>query len=447
VSGTFKKYLHHEFSGKGNIRFQDETSYSINFQIYLYNSGGLGGSMLFTSYDDRLNETITRNETFTLDGETQDGLTLSAEHCGFYSFTPTELINIPLLTARFIVSRLKIFDGTKLKNANDEKVTLDFQFGILNYYSPTNFLLRTEIGEIQSSNILSDEEITIFKNSFIPFISTVFRIQIQCQKSLEFTKQTVLKVIRNVLELTSFALTTEHRWSYFKIYLIDSHGELEFAYSECINQLPRPAESHNNIAYSRLQEFLDSSYNNYNPDELNKKYNFHRALLWYLDSISLRYEVMRYISASTALESILAAFNSDSEEIISKKQFRDLSRKIKNTINDELSGKISQQKIEMMLKKLPNINRHRHHYMSKVENLLEALGILDDKTKNSLSEIIDVRNKVTHTGTSKDLDKEKIAETYFKLFSLLTKIFFRILVPSKDVFTQEFHDTTWKLLR
>lgn len=186
MSSNYKKYVRDDFSGKGTITFQDGINYTANFQLYLYNSGSIVGSIWFTTVDSRLNEEVNRNETFTVGGEVQNGLTISAGGCAFYSFTPIEVNNfpIPLSTARFIVSRLKVYDEAKLKNLEEEEATLCFEFGILNYYSTTKFLLKTEIGEIQSVNVLSDEEIAIFRNSFIPFISTCFQVKIKGQRSL-----------------------------------------------------------------------------------------------------------------------------------------------------------------------------------------------------------------------------------------------------------------------
>jgi hypothetical protein len=329
MSTNFRKYIHNEFSGKGKITFQDGMSYTANFQIYLCNSGSLVGSVLFTTVDNMLNVELNRNETFIVDGEVENGIKISAEGCVFYSITPKETNNFPisLLTARFVVGHLKVYDDRKSNNLEKQEVTLCFEFGVLNYYSTTKFLLDTEIGEIQSINILSDEEIAIFKNSFISFISMCLRVKLKRQKSLEDVKQKVFNVIRKVLELTSFGLTTEHRWSYYKIYS-DDFSESQFAYSEYINQLPRLPNSHNNIYDSKLQEFLNLSYDNY-TDELSRKYNFSLALGWYLDSLSLRYDVMQYISASIAFESILDGFSTENESILPKKDFDQLSKKLK----------------------------------------------------------------------------------------------------------------------
>jgi hypothetical protein len=84
---------------------------------------------LFTTVDNILNEKINRNETFAVGGGIQNGLTISAEGCAFYSFTPRQVNNFPLLTARFIVTRLKVYDDKKLSRLEKEKATLRFEFG------------------------------------------------------------------------------------------------------------------------------------------------------------------------------------------------------------------------------------------------------------------------------------------------------------------------------
>ena len=296
---VFKKYVWKEFTGRGDIIFESGAIYTVNFEIYAFNSGGLAGSILFTTIDSRLNDELNRSQIFTVSGEAQNnnGLMISAEQCTFYSINAIENnISIPLIAGNFKITRLKVYDDKKIKKIDEPESTVQFVFGVLNYFSTTEFLLKTEIGEIKNTNILRDDEIAIFRNSFIPFISTLFQVNIKKQKSLEDIKQDVFKVINKVLELTSFALTTEHRWSYYKIFHFDSSSQrYEFAYSEAINQLPRPPESHNNIDDSRLRDFLNMTYNNYDTDLFNKKYNFSTALAWYLDSLSLRYDVMRFI--------------------------------------------------------------------------------------------------------------------------------------------------------
>lgn len=449
MSNTPKKYVFKEFTGRGDITFQSGVVYTVNFDLYILDSGRLIGSILFTTIHSSLNDELNRNQTFTVSGEVQNqnGLMISAEQCAFYSINTMETnISIPLIVGRFTISRLKVYDDLRKINKIDEPESrLRFEFGILNYYSRSKFSLKTEIGEIQNINILSDDEIVILRNSFIPFISTLLQVHIKIQNSLEDTKQLVLNVIAKVLDLTSFVLTTEHRWSYYKIfYFDDSSQRFEFVNSEAINQLSRSPESHNNIDDSSIQDFLNLTYNNYNVDLLNEKYSFAIAFAWYLDSLSLRYEVMRFISASTAFESILQAYHGEGGLIMPKNAFKLLSEKIGAMIKKEAGNKILQEEIDQMVRAIPRINER--NYRTKAKKLLDYLGLLDEKTDGLLGRIMQVRSPITHTGRSNDLNKHKVIETYFELFNLLTKIFFRILVADETVFKREFHNMTWKPL-
>src|SRR5207302_10049256 len=122
------------------------------------------------------------------------------------------------------------------------------------------------------------------------------------------------------------------------------------------NTLPIVPTSHETIDASRLQHFLNKSYQNYN-NEINTKYNFSAALKWYLDSTALRYDVMKYISASTAFESILDSSIRDEESIIDKKTFKTVVAKLEQILEQELRGKIESHDFDSLLISLENINR------------------------------------------------------------------------------------------
>jgi hypothetical protein len=178
----FKKYVCKEFNGKGDITFEDGAKYTVNFDIYIFNSGRLAGSILFTTIDSRLDDELNHSQIFTVSGEAQNsnGLMISAEQCTFYSINTIENnVSIPLITGNFKITRLKVYDDKKIKKIDEPESTVQFEFRVLNYFSTTKFLLKTEIGEIQNINILSDNEIVIFRNSFIPFISTLFQVNIK----------------------------------------------------------------------------------------------------------------------------------------------------------------------------------------------------------------------------------------------------------------------------
>ena len=239
--------------------------------------------LLFTKIDNKINEVMNFRRPFRFDGETTDGLKISAEQCAafFTEIKQNGSLPVPLIISRIHTNVLKVYNPNKLENL-EEGTDLCIEIGLLNYYSTaTNFLINTEIGDIRSLNRLSNDDIAIFKNLHISYNTSVLRLKVKGEKNIEATKAKIFKVVDKILELTSFAVCTQLRWSYLSIFLN------EFSDS--------------------IADFLSKSYINY-TDQLITKYNFAIALKWYLDSMGLRYEVIRFISASTSLESMAQGY-------------------------------------------------------------------------------------------------------------------------------------------
>jgi hypothetical protein len=193
----------------------------------------------------------------------------------------------------------------------------------------------------------------------------------------------------------------------------------------------------------RIEEFINKSYINY-TDQLNRKYNFTLALKWYLDSNSLRYDVMQFVSASTSLESILGSFSAENEPFLPSQEFNRIRKKIVPIIRSEIGDQIPSADIESMLKRISEINRRS--YRKKAEELLDSLGILDDDTRELLKKIIPIRDRIIHSGRFIDPeDKRKAAKLYFELGNILTKVFLKILVPDDDTFYQQ-NAGPWKFV-
>jgi hypothetical protein len=445
MSSIFESYTRDEFRGIGRIKFRDGRNYGANFQIYLFNSGSLIGSAWINEIDLELNDELNRNEPFELNGVAGNDLKISAERCAIYSIVSgsTNELQIPLITVRFIVSSLEAYSDEKLKELGEKKADLCFEFGILNYHSATGFTLNTHLGDIHATRTLSEEQVPIFQKSSIPFISAVFTVKVSGQKFSDPLRKGVYNEVERVLQLSSFALTTEQRWSFCKVY-VDEFAGSNFLYSECFNRQPKLPDSHNNVDNSRLAEFLTKSYNNYS-DELNTKYNFAVVLQWYLDSFSLRNDVFRFISATTALESILDTYSTESGQILTTDQFKDLKNTLATTIRNKLGEQVQQEDIDLIVNRLADINRRS--YMKKAESLLKSLGIFNKETKVKLKEIIMVRNSITHSGSfdSENSNDKKVVDTYLNLITLLTRVFLKIL-PADDTFLKEFDKKEWYLL-
>jgi hypothetical protein len=437
LSDNFRKYILHEFSGKGKVISDDNANLIANFQIYQLNPGNLVGSLFYTKFDSKLNDIINFNKTFRFDGETMNGLKITAERCAVYSTSirRDDTLPSPLIISRFLINVLKVYNTNTLDKVVRDGVILCFEIGILNFYSTTNFMVNTEIGEIQSANRLTNDDINLFKNLHIPNNTSLLRLKVKSERTLEATKEKIFKVVDKILELTSFALCTEIRWSYYSVFL-NEFSASQLIYYESESRLPFAPNPQYIIEKHRMMEFLNKSYNSYN-DQLNTKYNFTIALKWYLDSNALRYEVMKFISASTSLESILDSFSTESEAVLPSAVFKKIRNKIEPIIRNEIGNQIPLEEVESMLQRIPDINRRS--YRKKAEGLLNTLGILDNQTRETLKEIIEIRDRITHSGRFVDPeDKRKAAKAYFELITILTKVFLKILVPNDDTFYQQF---------
>ena len=100
---------------------------------------------------------------FRFDGETTDGLKISAEQCAafFTEIKQNGSLPVPLIISRIHTNVLKVYNPNKLENL-EEGTYLRIEIGLLNYYSTaTNFLINTEIGY----NSLIDHQTTISRYS------------------------------------------------------------------------------------------------------------------------------------------------------------------------------------------------------------------------------------------------------------------------------------------
>jgi hypothetical protein len=157
---------------------------------------------------------LTSIELLDLTVRPQKELKISAEQCAVYSTEIRELG--PLIISRILINALKVYNTNNLDNLENQGVTLCFEIGILNYYSTTNFLVNTEICDIQSFNILTNDDINRFWRLHIPNNTSRLRLKVKSKKTFETTKK-IFNVVDKISELASFALCTEIRWShYFK---------------------------------------------------------------------------------------------------------------------------------------------------------------------------------------------------------------------------------------
>ena len=169
MTNSFEKYILCEIRGKGRIIFEDFTDNTATCQIYQLNQGNLFGSLLFTKIDNKINEVMNFRRPFRFDGETTDGLKISAEQCAafFTEIKQNGSLPVPLIISRIHTNVLKVYNPNKLENL-EEGTDLCIEIGLLNYYSTaTNFLINSEIGDIRMSSSHTFKSIFILLSSII----------------------------------------------------------------------------------------------------------------------------------------------------------------------------------------------------------------------------------------------------------------------------------------
>jgi len=197
LSDNFKKYIHYEFYGEGKIILEDSAENTAYFQIYQLNPGNSVGFLSFTKTDSKLDDVLKFKKTFRIDGKTVNGLRISAEGCAVYSYTFNLIDNSPE-NAKFLIKVLKVYNINNLDNLEKQEITLCFEIGLLNYYSTTNFIINSEIGEIQIIDRLTNDDINLFKNLHIPDNTSLLRLQVKSEKSFEATKKKIFEIVNKI---------------------------------------------------------------------------------------------------------------------------------------------------------------------------------------------------------------------------------------------------------
>ena len=98
-----------------------------------------------------------------------------------------------------------VYDEDRLKDLDSKRGDLHFEVGILNFYSRYELSIQTELCVIKTEHLLSEQEIGIVKNSFIPHISTVFTMKAKMSEDAPFKKVgTVILLVSDMEKSVKF---------------------------------------------------------------------------------------------------------------------------------------------------------------------------------------------------------------------------------------------------
>jgi hypothetical protein len=112
MSTVLSRYISHDFVRKGEMLFIDGTKYEGNFNVYVFTSGSVTGSIFLTKFSTDINERFQNGQKFSLIGKLNDGLRISTESCVMYSLSH----HLGTYVARFSANYTKVFDEDRLKD-------------------------------------------------------------------------------------------------------------------------------------------------------------------------------------------------------------------------------------------------------------------------------------------------------------------------------------------
>ena len=281
------------------------------------------------------------------------------------------------------------------KETINELTNLEFEYGLINVFEldykeleeikfirnsreeasfsmPMNkqgFSFMSSIGKLtidHYKNIFANSE--TMRNSHISLITSFINIQITNQnKALTKITEITRDLVEDFLKITSFVQSSKHDWIFMiiKSSLGIHHIKMRRIRKENPFYLPLNISITNNLYYKLWQNF---------SKDIDNHSNFTMALEWYLHAITLEQIDMKFVSASTALECLLAKFfksnsNGLKTTVFTSGEFKKFKKEVKPVIEKiliEMGKEKTKDQIFMQIDgKLMEFNRIT--YVQKIE--------------------------------------------------------------------------------
>ena len=206
-----------KYSGLGQIRFDNEDSLDVRFEISLLNNGIIIGSIKFITFDFRTGNHIQNNDSFVLEGvEERHSSTVVATGCKAIKYSSsTDFTNSSVHeSATFTAFELNM----KYKNSDTiETDKLILEFGIMNVHNVLHGAsVNTNLGILELSNYVNIKErqdlMSIYHTPLITSNISLSTDSNTDRKSLDKLVDEGIKIVDDFLKITSFFQTTWHEW-------------------------------------------------------------------------------------------------------------------------------------------------------------------------------------------------------------------------------------------
>jgi hypothetical protein len=426
----------------------------ITFDIGLRTNGVILGTLKLALAQNRLPENTRNyfNNIFNLDGQDmKTELSITMEKCfvrkwGELSdceisceFLPLDVIlgkdnvaKIPPsatmfhfgLTNVFKIRRTNLPHGKMILKRNDRTAA---EFNLNDF---DKFVTLTQLGKLEFYNYANmDENEKMMLNFKLPLITAGISVEFsKSNQRIDSARKQVRKLVEDFLILSSLIQTCKHDW---KFILIVTNDKPVFIHLRVVkHSLPNYFPLDNGMSsFSLYQQSEKLSSNKY-------KKNITLALDWYLESVANQEFESKFLQMATALECLLDAYHEQhqSEYILSKSEFSSLRKKIVPEIFEALKELgLSEIEHEEKFKTVESHfeNLRRRTLANKFRLMVDQLQIDYSNVPLKPSEIVMIRNKITHRGgieyVKDERELQEMNDQYKALWSVIIRIFFRLL--------------------
>jgi hypothetical protein len=418
-----------ERKGKGILKTQNTDSrrveIPVEFTCSQYSDGVIDGTITLIEEDHTQYMELfllTNNDTKFRLNANLGGEELNIESLSISNLTPKNIAFIAdylTLKHREITSPTnKIFCKFDVSNLKTRMTIFEIEEGKVTFFN-------------YEGNIWKDIE--LYKKSGITGCVQMELNDVVRLPSIEAYKSLLFKKISKILRLASLSQGTCIDWASFELFEQNNEGEYEMIYSERRNISSGFSVRHELTSYIDLSNYFKKTYPNY-TDKLDTDLGFYFASEWYLESLNRSLLESMYLGLFTVLETFIYRFATTQkppkEFILVNDDFKRFKENLKETMKGCLSALSIDTNKDMrnaLYSNLSCLNRYSFRYNLNMFLRYYKIGYSDIiEDLKDLGVLKDVRDKITHRGTS-ERDSDALIDAHDKLMALVRRIFLSIL--------------------
>jgi hypothetical protein len=422
------------YDGLGDVAFSDGRFAPANFSVQLHKNGIIAGELDFSRFDFSLWSYLKDMPRFSLTGqENQSNRALLAEKC--------YLTGLNEANRKCTFGSREVIIGTDLLD-NPVKQKFHLHYGIVNLYEAFGgACVDTELGKLRLVNFTDIKESEKLMSLYhMPLITSGLQLMLEPSplQSLRMALENASNIARNFLKVSSLAQTIRHDWAFLEVSeVFDKVLDEEIIPIRPVlhilrSPVPRSPYIRMNAPAVYFERFVRSAWEGYSTN-IEENYGFDMALEWYIKSNSGGTLETRFLAATTCLELLMEKFHSQNstDKLFEEGYFKNFYENMKAHATELLMQMgVDEKTMHAVFGSMKGMERRT--FIDKLEMLLGNWDISYADLGVTLSEIRNVRNKITHEGryynnVENQSQVDYLFRVYNGLFNILTRLFLALL--------------------